>query len=143
MVRFKFVDVNGRGTRLNLDYFDQIEMTDAYGYAGVLISDGFAPALSYLQVKSGYHVVEYYTSPKFVMEFDFSEEYISDQYIYVDIQEDAPTPPDPPTPPVVTDKYTKVYLNGTWHDAIPYVYNNGTWHKAKAYVYSNGWKETK
>ena len=145
MVAFKYVDVNGTGDRLIIDngHFDAYEQTLSFGRAGVLYSDnGMAPALSYLHVKQGYHVVEYYTSSSFIREFDFSEEYTRDTYIYVDIQKDEePTPPGPPTP--TTDSYVRVFSNGSWHKAIPYVYSNGAWHKSKAYVYRGGWHEVK
>lgn len=44
----------------------------------------------------------------------------------------------------VTDKPVKIYVNGSWVNAIPYIYHNGSWTKATAYIYSGGqWKETK
>lgn len=138
MTQFKYVDLNGRSAFLNLENFDANEDTPAYGKCGVLYSeDGTPPALSFLYVKSGYHIVEYWTSPRKDVEFDFSRSYTGSIYIYVEIEADDPVPPTP-----TTDSYVKIYKDGSWHNATPYVYNNLAWHKAKAYVYNNGWKQT-
>jgi len=34
----------------------------------------------------------------------------------------------------------KIYVDGSWKDAVPYVYDGG-WKEATAYAYNNGWKE--